>query len=187
MKRLMIMTVGKTHSGKTTFALALEKALKNSMVMDQDNNAEFINTYYNNLQPTFGPNTLKHAISELIVYYAIEHTDFHLIICNANRSRNGRRALLQKFFPENEFIRILVHFDIPDHVLQERVRKSERSTSIFRGASNFEQVLVRQQQDSVIQDVADPVEGEADYLFVIKDNEEVAAVIKRIVHIAGKL
>ncbi len=29
MKRLAIMTVGKTHSGKTTFAKALEKELSN--------------------------------------------------------------------------------------------------------------------------------------------------------------
>ncbi|CAG9614046.1 hypothetical protein BACCIP111899_03273 [Bacillus rhizoplanae] len=51
MKRLVIITVGKTHSGKTTFARALEKELNNSSVMDQDNHAEFINTFYKNLQP----------------------------------------------------------------------------------------------------------------------------------------
>lgn len=82
MKRLVIITVGKTHSGKTTFARALEKELYNSFVMDQDNHAEFINTYYKNLQPKQGPNTLKHALSKLIVDYAKEHTDLNLIICN---------------------------------------------------------------------------------------------------------
>ncbi len=44
MKRLVIMTVGKTHSRKTTFARLLEQELGNSFVMDQDNHAEFINT-----------------------------------------------------------------------------------------------------------------------------------------------
>lgn len=44
MKRLVIITVGKTHSGKATFARALEKQLNNSFIMDQDNHAEFINT-----------------------------------------------------------------------------------------------------------------------------------------------
>jgi uridine kinase len=48
MKRLVIMTVGKTHSGKTTFARALEQELNNSFVMDQDNHAEFINTFMKN-------------------------------------------------------------------------------------------------------------------------------------------
>lgn len=184
MKRLVIITVGKTHSGKTTFAKVLDQELNNSLVMDQDNHAEFINTFYNTLQPKRGPNTLKHAISQLIVDYAIEQTNFHLIICNSNRNRKGRLHLLKQLFHKNEFIRILVHFDIPDHVLQARVTQSQRSTNIFRVASNFEEVLARQQVDSLKEDVTDPVESEADHLFVIKDNEEVDSVIQTIVHIA---
>ncbi|MGF9965747.1 AAA family ATPase [Bacillus rhizoplanae] len=185
MKRLVIITVGKTHSGKTTFARALEKELNNSFVMDQDNHAEFINTNYKNLQPKRGPNTLKHALSKLIVDYVKEHTDLNLIICNSNRSRNGRLYLLEELFNKEEFVRILVHFDIPDDVLHERVTQSQRSTNIFRGAySNFEEVLVRQQAESLKEDVTDPVDGEADHFFVIKDNEEVNSVIKEVVHIA---
>lgn len=186
MKRLVVLTVGKTHSGKSTFARQLEKELHNSIVMDQDNHAEFINMYYRNLQPKTGPNTLKHAISQLIVDYTKEHTDFHLIICNSNRSLNGRMYLLEKLFPKDHFIRILVHFDIPDHILHERVSQSKRNTNIFRGAyTNFEQVLVRQQIESSREDVTDPVEGEADYLFVIRDNMEVEDVIRKINEIAN--
>ena len=181
MKRLVIITVGKTHSGKTTFARALERKLKNSIVMDQDNHGAFINMYYKNLQPTSGPNTLKHAISQLIVDYAKEHSDCHLIICNSNRSKKGRAYLLEELFPAHEFTRILVHFDLPEQVLEERVTNSQRSRDIFRGASTFEQVLVRQNAD---EDVADPVEGEADHLFVLTDSEEVDSVIERIVTIA---
>ncbi|EVT98089.1 hypothetical protein U365_13840, partial [Bacillus anthracis 9080-G] len=40
MKRFVIITVGKTHSGKTTFARELEKEFPHSFVMDQDNQAE---------------------------------------------------------------------------------------------------------------------------------------------------
>ena len=79
MKKLVIITVGKTHSGKTTFANALEKQLNNSFVMDQDNHAEFINTYYKNLQPKQGPNTLKHSLSKLIVDYAKKTLIFTLL------------------------------------------------------------------------------------------------------------
>ncbi|MUK90759.1 AAA family ATPase [Ornithinibacillus sp. L9] len=187
MKRLVIITVGKTHSGKSTFARALEKELNNSLVMDQDNHAEFINTYYKTLQPKRGPNTLKHAISQLVVDYAIENTNFHLIICNSNRSRTGRKYLLEQLFHKKDFIRILVHFDIPDHVLQARVTQSNRNTNIFRSASNFEEVLIRQQADSLTEDVTIPYEDEADHLFTVKDNQEVDSVIQRIVHIAQDL
>lgn len=183
MKRLVIITVGKTHSGKTTFARVLEEELNNSIVIDQDNHAEFINTYYKDLQPKQGPNTLKYAISNLIVDYAKEQTDLNLIICNSNRSQKGRLYLLDEIFNKDEFDRILVHFDIPDHVLQARVNQSQRTTKIFRSASTFEEVLVRQKAE----DVTDPIEGEADYLFVIKDNNEVNAVIKRILYIAQNL
>ncbi|WP_409271630.1 AAA family ATPase [Neobacillus sp. SCS-31] len=187
MKRLVIITVGKTHSGKTTFARALEKQLHNSFVMDQDNHAEFINTFYKNLQPKQGPNTLKHLLSKLIVDYAKGNTDFHLILCNSNRGRKGRLYLLEELFANDEFIRILVHFDIPDDVLHERVINSQRSTNIFRGAySNFEEVLVRQRVESLNEDVVDPIEGEADYIFVIKNNEDVDQIINRIVQIAEK-
>ncbi|WP_339149238.1 MULTISPECIES: AAA family ATPase [unclassified Sutcliffiella] len=182
-KRLLIMTVGKTHSGKTTFAKKLEQALQNSMVMDQDNHAEFINTHYQKLQPTAGPNTLKHAVSELIVRYAINQTDLHLIISNANRNLKSRKDLLAKFFPEDEFYRILVHFDIPDEVLKERVENSMRSTNIFRGASNFKEVLNRQQKESLLEDVTDPEEGEGNRLFIIRDNREEEEVIQEILEI----
>lgn len=187
MKRLVIITVGKTHSGKTIFARALEKELDNSLVIDQDNHAEFINSYYKNLQPINGPNTLKHAISKLIVNYAIEETDRHLIICNSNRRRKDRSYLFRELFTKDEFIQIIVHFDIPYHVLQGRVTESERCTNIFRGAyTNFAQVLDKQQDDSLIEDVIDPVEGEADHLFVIKENREAETVIMDILRIARR-
>lgn len=188
MKRLVILTVGKTHSGKTIFARALEREVNNLFVMDQDNHAEFINSFYKKLQPKQGPNTLKHSISKLIVNYAKENTDLHFVICNSNRSRKGRSYLLNDLFSEDEFIRVLVHFDISDDILQDRVIKSQRSTSIFRGDySNFEEVLVRQQAESLEEDLAAPVEGEADHLYVIKNNEAVDSVIKEIAHLAGCL
>jgi deoxyadenosine/deoxycytidine kinase len=187
LKRLAVITVGKTHSGKTKFAHALEKELQNSMVIDQDNHAEFINTYYKALQPIHGPNTLKHAISKLIVNYAIEQTDYHLIICNSNRSRNDRSYLFEELFHKDDLIQIIVHFDIPYHVLQSRVTESQRSTNIFRGAYNsFEEVLNKQEADFLKEDVRDPVDGEADHLFVIKDNAETESVILEILRIASQ-
>jgi|SRR5699024_2158099 len=185
MKKLAIITVGKTHSGKSTFAIELEKNLDNSFVIDQDNHAEFINTYYKKLQPKSGPNILKHSISKLIVDYAKENTGMHIIASNANRNKTGRKYLLEEVYPEDEFVRILVHFDIPDEVLHRRVIDSHRNTNIFRGDySNFEEVLLRQQSEAQLENFVDPEEGEADYLFLIKDNEEVASVIQEIIRIS---
>ena len=185
MKRLVIMTVGKTHSGKTTFAYALEEQLSNSFVIDQDNHAQFLNTYYKKLQRDEGPNILKHALSKLMVDYAKEHTDFHFIICNSNRSLKGRKYLLEDLFPAENFVRILVHLDISHDVLHSRVKHSQRSTNIFRGPiTNFEELLVRQHEESQKEDIVDPTEKEADHLFVIKDDNNIDLVMQSIIHIA---
>jgi adenylate kinase family enzyme len=186
MKRLVIITVGKTHSGKTTFAKELEQHLHNSVVIDRDNHAEFINTYYKTLLPIQGANTLKNAISRTIVDYAVNETNFHLILCNANRGHKGRLDLLERF-NQKGFVSILVNFDIPDHILQTRIANSQRSTTIFRRASNFEEVLSRQQVESHNGDVIAPTEGESDHLFVIKDSNEVQTIIQEITNIAHSL
>ncbi|WP_409340584.1 AAA family ATPase [Paenibacillus sp. MBLB4367] len=186
MKRLVIITVGKTHSGKTTFAKGLEQQLSNSIVIDQDNHAEFINTYYKTLLPKQGPNTIKYAITQTIVDYAVHQTPYHLILCNSNRARQSRLDLLDHFHDKG-FIRILVNFDIPDYILQARIAKSQRSKTVFRSASTFEEVLIRQQAESHKGDVTAPAEGEADHFFTITTDDDVQSVTQNIVRIAQTL
>ncbi|MCR2821266.1 ATP-binding protein [Lederbergia panacisoli] len=171
---------------KTTFAKTLEQQLHNSIVIDQDNHAEFINTFYKSLLPKRGPNTIKFAITQTIVDYAVNQTSFHIILCNSNRSRKDRMDLL-KHFHDKGFTSILVHFDIPDHVLQARVANSQRNTTIFRSAATFEEVLNRQMAESNKSELIAPIEGEADNLFVINNNDEVESVIRKIVDINQKL
>ena len=66
--------------------------------------------------------------------------------------------------------------------------RSTRSTNIFRGGySSFKEVLDRQQTESLHDDVVDPLENEADYLFVIRNNKDVSFTIEEIVHLAKGL
>ena len=66
--------------------------------------------------------------------------------------------------------------------------RSTRSTNIFRGSySSFKEVLNRQQAESLHEDVVDPIENEADYLFVIRNNKDVNFTIEEIVHLAKDL
>ncbi|MFF2889318.1 ATP-binding protein [Paenibacillus sp. NPDC057967] len=183
MSRLVILTVGKTHSGKTTFAIALEQQLQDALVIDQDNHAEFINTYYRTLLPAHGPNRIKFALTQTIVEYAIHQTGLHLILCNSNRNCKDRLKLLSKFHNEG-FIRILVHFDLAGDIIQARVANSTRSTAIFRSASTFEEVFHRQQAESLNDADYAPQEDEAEYIFVIKDSNDVQSVIQRIAAIS---
>jgi predicted kinase len=183
MKRLLIITVGKTHSGKTTFAKRLEKELENSLVIDQDNHADFINTHYKALLPKQGANTLKYAVTQTIVDYATAKSNFHLILCNANRSRKARLSLLAKFHDAG-FSSILVHFAIPNEVLAARVARSNRNTNVFRTASSFEEVLQRQLAESNQEDMTPPAKDETNYYFEISSSNEESSIIKSIILIA---
>lgn len=179
MKRFVIMTVGKTHSGKTTFAKALEHTMPNTLVIDQDNHAEFINANYKALLPKHGPNAIKYAITDTI---AVNQTELHLILCNSNRNPKGRKNMLDKFHSKG-FTSILVHFDLPDQILIDRIAESQRSRTIFRTASSFEEVLARQDAESLAGRVSDPLADEAHYLFVIKNPAEGPHVIQNIIEL----
>lgn len=135
--------------------------------------------------PKQGPNTIKYSITRAIVDHAVRQTDAHLILCNSNSYGQGRSELLEYFHKEG-FISILVYFDLPDLVLEERVAHSERSKTIFRAASSFKEVLDRQQYESLNNpNVTAPAEGEANHLLVIKNSDEVREIIRKIVTIAN--
>ena len=63
--------------------------------------------------------------------------------------------------------------------------RSTRNTNIFRGGySSFKEVLDRQQTELLHDDVVNPIENEADYLFVIRNSKDVNSTILKIVHLA---
>ncbi len=87
--------------------------------------------------------------------------------------------LLEQFHAKG-FESIIVDFDLPNHVLQKRVAESERSTTIFKNPTTFENVLSRQQGEA---HASAPGEDEAGYLFVIREPDEVQSVSQEIVDI----
>ena len=184
MNRLLVMTVGKTHSGKSTFGQVLAGRLGNACVIDQDNHAAFINTYYGALLPDYGPNRLKYSVTETIINYAITRTHAHIILCNAYRSRAGRTELLGKFRAHG-FTTALVNFDLPDEVLTARVANTTRSTDVLRSASSFAEVLARQGAESGKGDVIPPEASEADFVFRLEDSQEVPSFINQILELTS--
>lgn len=175
MSRLVIMTVGKTHSGKTTFSKELESILKKAIVIDQDNHAEFINNHYKKLRPAEGPNTLKFSITNAIVAYATEQSNFHIILSNSNLNKSGRTNVL-RYFHDKGFESIIVYFDLPIDILKERVEQTQRNNIILRNATSFLEVLERQENSREII----PSKDEANYLFDIRDPNRITEIIQQI-------
>lgn len=183
MNRIVVVTVGKTHCGKTTFAKQLESQLQNAIIIDQDNHAAFINAYYQSLRPKEGPNTLKYAVTQTIVDYAANQTDYHVILCNSNLTRKDRKDVLD-YFRGKGFISILVYFDIPDDVLLVRIAENQRSKDIFRNASTFGEVLARQQKN----EESAPEKSEAVHLLIVNRSEQdIPVVIEKITEIVERL
>ena len=187
MKRIAIITVGKTHSGKTIFARALEKQLESTVVIEQDNHAEFLNCHYKILIPRQGRNIIKQNITQKIVNYAITHTNLNIIFGNSNRSRESRMSLLS-MLDNTRFYSIVIYFNIPDKVLEARVNNSTRSRNVLRKSSSFEELLAKQQiQDRELEDMNAPQHDEADCLLEISNNEEAQFAIEKIMELAKTL
>lgn len=123
MRRIVLLTVGKTHAGKSTFADRLSRLYPSFLVIDQDVHARFLNTHYQKLLPLDGPNRLKHQLTDTIVEHARRQSDLHLIVCNANLSKKQRIRFLQQF-PKDQYRTILVHFDLAEEVLLARIDAS---------------------------------------------------------------
>lgn len=77
--------------------------------------------YYEKLQLVEGVNIFKYGFLKFIVDYVKEYINLYFIICNFNCSKNGRFYLLNELFLQNEYVCILVYFDILDDVFYERV------------------------------------------------------------------
>lgn len=185
MNRLAVLTVGKTHSGKTTFAQALERRLANTIVIDQDNHAEILRNYYPVLVPKQGANIIKYALTQTIVDYAVDQSDCHIILCNANRNRKGRLKLLE-FYQSKGFTTILVNFDVADEVLEARIDQAGRDTSILRTVSSFYDVLERQRAESFENPGVTPAPGEADHLVTVATEQQVETAISKICELAAR-
>lgn len=178
MKRFIIMMVGKTHSGKTSFAKDLEDKVEKAIMIDQDNHTVFLQKHYQKLVPKTGPNDLKHAVTQAIADYAVNETDAHLILSNANLDRSSRTRLL-KYYQEQGFATIIVHFDLRESILRERIARGNRDTGILRTVSGFEQVLDRQMK---IKKAEEPSADEADHLFIVREVNDLGFIMAMIIN-----
>lgn len=161
MKRLVIITVGKTHSGKTTFARALEKSyptLSLWIKIIKLNLLTRIMKNYSRLKVLIHLSTVFQN-SLLIMRKNIQIYTLLFVIPIAVK----RKILFTKRIISIEWI--CTHISSFWHSRWCTLRKSgskHAKYEYFRGGySSFKEVLDRQQTESLHDDVVDPVENEA--------------------------
>ena len=163
MKRFVYMTIGITHSGKTSFAKEIERVIPNTLLIDQDNHAAFLNTHYPKLVPTGNENTLKVLLSQFILSYAIEQTNHNIIISSSNLNAHARKQLLHAFFPEETWHRVFIYFHLDPAIIQERIAQTTRTTAIFRNNTlTFQDIYTQHALQLQI-----PSADECDTLFIV--------------------
>lgn len=126
------MTVGKTHSGKTTFAKKLHQKLSSFSLIETDDVVPFLRehvpeilAYEKKRGHVLDATTLRSGISRLMIETALSY-GISLIIPNGHITKNVRdqkREIAKKYHAKT----IYISFELPKSILEKRIRMSERS------------------------------------------------------------
>lgn len=146
----LIMLIGKTHSGKTTFAKELKKKIKNLIVLEADPIAIFMKENFPELRESddiehtgiFKNVSLKYKTFLLFLEFALA-LNRPIILSNSNMWSNGRKMVL-KLCKKFGYKIIGVYFDFSEEFLIQRVQNGNRSTNVLRKSKNFNELIFNQ-------------------------------------------
>jgi shikimate kinase len=168
------MTVGKTHSGKTTFGKELTGKLGKYCLLDFDILVEFFKTTYPwlyNIELFKTPKDANDAhylslkVRTTIFKQALK-TDLPIIFTNANTLKKLRKKFCTLAHKEGKK-NIIIYFNRPEKVLLERIEKSKRSKICLTRSTDFQDLLLNRQ--SKIFEIPNP--KEADIFIEITDDK----------------
>lgn len=175
-----ILTVGLTHSWKTTFAHLLEESFENSFVLEPDKIAAFLKQDFSKLYhckansstDLDNPN-LKLSTFLKILEWGV-NAWYSPILSNWNNIKQFRNYLIN-ILHWYWFEVWIVFFNFPLEFIRKRIRESDRSTNIFRVSKSFEEVLDKQLSFFEV-----PVSDEADKFFEIKNEADFDDVLNEV-------
>lgn len=185
----VIMTVGKTHAGKTTFGKKIANKINNFCLLDSDEIAEFLKDKYpllynqdhslnsNELVPGY---YLKRAIL-LEVYKQALKTNLTIISTSANSTKKIRTKIKGMLKKEGRKL-IIIYFNVSEEVLMKRIGASNRSRKCLYYSKDFVDLLVNKQGHRF----EAPDKREADYFFEIKDDVSSKKVFNEVLNLIKK-
>ncbi|MCX6822731.1 MAG: AAA family ATPase [candidate division SR1 bacterium] len=148
----VIMTVGKTHSGKTTFGGELKKKLKHCCLIDSDVIAEFLKDNYGDLYATEYNRKnnelaqgfyLKKAVFQGVFTHAVQST-LPVVLTNANSTKAIRKEASGVAHKARRKT-IMVYFNWPLEILLDRIHTTSRSKKCLTKSANFKDLLLNRQ------------------------------------------
>jgi predicted kinase len=149
----VVLTVGKTHSGKTTFGKELVSTLGKYCLLDFDILVGFLKTTYPWL---YEPSNFKtaeeandaHYLSlktRRTIFKQALKTDLPIIFTSANSLKKLRRDVCNLAHKENKKV-IMVYFNRPEEILLERIENNKRSKICLTRSIDFQDLLLNRQK-----------------------------------------
>lgn len=182
-QRITLLTIGKTHTGKTTFANGIAPRIPNCVILETDPVALFLKSSFPSLHALdldhsgkFSSPSLKFLVFRTMLTFALQE-NFNIIMSNSNMFDEGRKDVLGliKKYPGKT---IGLYFNYPEEIIMDRVRESNRDVNVLRTSKDFEDLVVNQRSRFQV-----PNPSDFDYFFEVKDPQELPAISEKIVRL----
>ncbi len=178
-KKYVVMCVGHTHTGKTTFARKLAQQNPDMVQLDSDEIAAFskekypllVESPYNKNQRDF--DNLKAILFKEVYRFSLNIGN-PIILSNGNLAKKFR-AFVTREAKKQGYEVITVYFNIPEAVILQRLASTEKSQNVFIQSKSWPEVLERQKKYAELP----PVTKNTTY-FEIQNDADQETVIQRI-------
>ena len=175
-----ILTIGKTHSGKTTFGRLIKSKRPSYTLLETDPIGEFLEDFAPELRNDtvhdgkFVKPALKYRIFLMMLDEAIE-LEKNIILTNSNMHIQGREELVEKLHKAG-YETIFVYINPPQSVLEKRTKETTRSDKILQTVDTFFELLKLQNSERF----KEPKGDEGDHFIECNDPEKVDAAVGQI-------
>ena len=148
--KYIIMCVGFTHSGKTTFAKNLVKELPDLVLIDNDEIASFINekfspavfSEYNKTKRSYQEPNLKFLLATEILKFCLK-ANLNIIQASGNLGSDAR-IFIKKYAKKFNYQLITIYFNLPRETILDRINNTKKETKSFRSAKSWSEILPKQ-------------------------------------------
>lgn len=149
-KKYVIMCVGHTHTGKTTFAKKLVKKHPNTIHVDSDQNALFLKEKYPLVvESAYNKTRIDFSNFKMLLFKDIYNfslnAGYNIILSNGNLAKIIR-SFVAKQAKKRGYTLVTVYFNLPYKTILKRLEKSKKSNKVFIQSKNWTEVFNRQKQ-----------------------------------------
>ncbi len=175
-----VLTIGKTHSGKTTFGKMLSEQIPDLTTIETDPIGILLNEHYAPLSEDkvhdgkFRSPSLKYKLFIDMIQHAILLQQ-NVLLTNSNMHAMSR-AELEQLFHDAGYKVIFVYLNLPSSLLKERTDSSSRSTAVLKTSNSYSELLDKQEENRF----SEPKGSEGDLFITIKNPKGIPKTIEQL-------